>query len=76
MIIVLKVILALMSVAAGVVAWNIFGDYKETRKQEGYDELSIWNRLKFNLTFFFIILGITSLVTFFMYFLFVKMTLG
>jgi len=76
MIIVLKVILALMTVASSFVAWNIFGDYKSTRKQDGYDELSIWNKLKFNSMFFFIILGITSLITFLMYFLFVKMTLG
>lgn len=76
MIIVLKVILAMMAVAAGFVGWNIFGDYKKTRTQEGYDELSIWRRFRFNATFFFMILGILSLVVFFCYFLFVKITLG
>jgi hypothetical protein len=76
MIIVLKSILVLMAVAAGFVAWNIFGDYKDTRAQDGYDQLSIWRRLRFNATFFFIIMGITSLIVFFLYFIFVKMTLG
>jgi hypothetical protein len=76
MIIVLKVILALMSVAAGFVGWNIFGDYRVTRKQDGYDELSIWRRLRFNAMFFFMVLGITSLIVFLLYFVFVKTTLG
>jgi hypothetical protein len=76
MIIVLKVILSLMAVAAGFVGWNIFKDYKVTRTQEGYDELSIWRRLRFNTTFFFMILGIVSLMVFFGYFIFCKMTLG
>jgi len=76
MIIVLKVILALMAVAAGFIGWNIFGDYKKTRTQEGYDELSIWRRMRFNVTFFFMIMGITSLIVFLGYFIFVKMTLG
>jgi len=76
MIIVLKVILALMAVAAGFVGWNVFGDYKATRGQDGYDELSIWRRFRFNSTFFFMILGIASLIVFLIYFVFVKMTLG
>jgi hypothetical protein len=76
MIIVLKVILGFMAIAAGFVGWNIFGDYKGTRKQDGYDELSIWRRLRFNTTFFFMILGIVSLMVFFVYFIFCKMTLG
>ena len=76
MIIVLKVILSFIAVAAGFVGWNIFGDYKKTRTQDGYDELSIWRRLRFNVTFFFMILGIVSLMVFFGYFLFCKITLG
>jgi len=76
MIIVLKFILGLMSVAGGFVGWNVFKDYQATRKQEGYDELSIWKRMKFNVTFFFMILGLTSLIVFIMYFIFVKITIG
>jgi len=76
MIIILKVILALMAVASGFVGWNIFGDYQNTRKQDGYDELSIWRRLRFNFTFFFMALGAVSLIVFLVYFVFVKMTLG
>jgi len=76
MIIVLKVILGLMAVAAGFVGWNIFGDYKKTRVQDGYDELSIWRRMRFNATFFFMILSIVSLMVFFGYFIFCKITLG
>jgi len=76
MIIVLKVILGLMAVAAGFVGWNIFGDYRKTRGQDGYDELSIWMRMRFNVMFFFMILGVASLIVFLGYFLFVKMTLG
>lgn len=76
MIIVLKVILGLISVASGFVGWNIFEDYRKTRAKDGYDELSIWRRMRFNVTFFFMILGIVSLIVFLGYFLFVKMTLG
>ena len=66
----------IITVAAGFIGWNIFGDYKKTRTQEGYDELSIWRRMRFNVTFFFMIMGITSLIVFLGYFIFVKMTLG
>lgn len=70
MIIVLKVILSLMAISSSFVGWNVFGDYKKTRTQEGYDELSIWRRFRFNFTFFCIILGNVSLIVFLLYFVF------
>ena len=76
MIVILKIILAILAVAAGYVTWTVFQDFQQTRKQEGYDELSIWRRLRFNATFFFMFAGIVSLIVFLAYFIITKITLG
>lgn len=76
MIILLKVILGLLAIANGFAIWSIFKDFQMTRSQEGYEELSIWRRIKFNLTSFFMITGMVSLLTFLIYFVIVKISLG
>jgi len=76
MIIVLKIIFAIMIFGVSFAGWNTFQDYRATRKQDGYDELSIWRRLKFNLTFFAMSIGLISLIVFLGYFLFVKIIIG
>lgn len=76
MIIVLKVILALLSIADVLSMKFIFDEYKKTSKQVGYDELSIWRRIKFNITTYFIMSAMLSLFVFLVYFIFVKISIG
>jgi len=76
MVILLKIILCLLSIADGFASWSVFKDFKTTRSQEGYDELSIWRRIKFNLLSFFMLTGMVSLFIFLIYFIFVKITIG
>lgn len=76
MIIVLKVILALLGIADVLSIRFIFDEYKKTVKQVGYDELSIWRRIRFNMTTYFIMSSMLSLFVFLVYFIFVKLTIG
>lgn len=76
MVILLKIILGLIAVAGGWALWSVFKDFQATRKQEGYDELSIWRRVRFSTTFFFMMAGMASLIVFLVYFIIVKITLG
>jgi hypothetical protein len=70
MIIVLKVILALLIVAEFFVGRYMFLDFKRTRKSEAFDNLSIWDRLRFNSVFFFVFTSLIALATFLLYFIF------
>lgn len=74
MIIVLKVILALLAIADVFSIKFIFDEYKKTTKQEGYDELSIWRRIQFNITTYFIISSMLSLFVFLVYFIIIRLT--
>lgn len=76
MIVLLKIILGLLCVADGFALWSIWNDFQSTRKQEGYDELSIWRRIRFNLTMFFMMSGMVSLLAFLIYFIIIKISLG
>ncbi len=76
MIIVLKVILFLLAAADVVSLKFIFDEYRKTVKQEGYDQLSIWRRIRFNLTSYFIMTSMISLFVFLIYFVIVKMSIG
>ena len=76
MIIVLKVILALIAIADVLSLKFIFEEFQKTRKQSGYDELSILRRIKFNVTTYFIIAAMLSLFTFLVYFVVVNMSIG
>lgn len=76
MIIVLKVILALLSIADILSMKFIFDEYRKTVKQVGYDELSIWRRIKFNITTYLIMSSMLSLCVFLIYFIFVKLSIG
>jgi len=76
MIIVLKVILALLAIADVFSLKFIFDEYKKTVKQIGYDELSIWRRIKFNVTTYFIMSAMLSLFVFLTYFVIVKLSIG
>ena len=76
MVYVLKVILLLLSAAMGLVIRFVYLDYKKIKETEGFDELSIWQRMRFNFTFFSIFSAIASLIVFLFYFIFVRITLG
>lgn len=76
MAILLKIILGLLAVASGFAGWFIFKDFQVTRKQDGYDELSIWRRLRFNVTFFFMLMAVSSLIFILLYFIISKITIG
>ena len=68
MIVVLKVILSLLSLAVGVIARFVFKDFRNVRKTEGFDEITVWQKLKFMSTFVMIMTGLASLITFLLYF--------
>lgn len=76
MIILLKIILGLIAIADCFATWNLFKDFQTTRNQDGYDELSIWRRVKFNLISFFMLTGMVSLFVFLVYFILIKISLG
>lgn len=76
MIILLKIILGLISVADIFALRNVWKDFQATRKQDGYDELSIWRRMRFNLTSFFLMSGMVSLLVFLVYFIIIKISIG
>jgi len=76
MIIVLKVILSLLAIVDVFSLKFIFEEYKKTTKQEGYDELSIWRRIRFNVTTYFIMSSMVSLFVFLLYFIIVKISIG
>ena len=76
MVILLKVILGFLEISGGWALWTVFTDFRATRKQEGYDELSIWRRLRFNAISFLMMAGMASLIVFLIYFILVKITLG
>lgn len=76
MIVLLKVILGLLAIADVISLKFIFEDYRETTKQEGYDNLSIWRRIRFNLTSYFIMTSMISLFVFLVYFIIISMSIG
>lgn len=75
MIIVLKIILALIAAADVLVFRFLLKDYQTTRKQEGYDDLSIWRRLRFNITTYFIMSSMIALFVFLVYFIVIRINL-
>jgi hypothetical protein len=76
MVILLKIILGLLIVGDVYALINVFKDFRETRSQEGFDELPIWEKIKFNLMSFFIMSGLLSLSCFLLYFIIIKISLG
>lgn len=76
MIYVLKVILGLLSLAMGLATRFVYLDYKGIKQTEGFDDLSIWQKIRFNFTFFSIFSSIVSLIVFLVYFIISKITIG
>jgi hypothetical protein len=76
MVYVLKVILFLLCVGMGLATRFVYLDYKGIKQTEGFDELSIWQKIRFNFTFFSIFSSIVSLIVFLAYFIFVTIKIG
>lgn len=75
MIILLKIILGILAIADVFALQTVFKDFRVTRNQDGYDELSIWRRMKFNFVSFMMISGMVSLFVFLIYFIIIKITI-
>lgn len=76
MIILLKIILFLIATGDILVFKFFFSDYTKTIKKEGFDELSIWRRIKFNFTAYFIMSSMVSLLIFLIYFMVMKISVS
>jgi hypothetical protein len=76
MIIVLKIILGLLAIADILVLRYVAGDFKKVRKTEGYDNLSIWEKLRFTSVFYFLLTALVSLFVFLGYFIVVPLQIN
>jgi hypothetical protein len=76
MVVLLKIILALLSIANAFTFLFVYSDFKKTRKTEGFDELSPWEKLRFNTVFFFISCALISLFVFLVYYIVIPITIG
>lgn len=76
MIFVLKIILALMAIALVFIGRFVYQDFSQVKKTEGFDLISIWEKIKFNATFYFILMALSSLFVFLIYFTFVPMQIS
>lgn len=76
MIIVLKIILFLLGVACGFVGRFVWLDFRKVLKTDGYDNITIWQKLKFVGTFFCLATALISLITFLLYFIIIPMQIN
>lgn len=53
----------------------VIKDFNRVRKSEGYDNLSIWEKVKFSSVFTFILMSLVSLFVFLTYFIVVPIQL-
>jgi len=73
MIVLLKIILGLMALANIFVFRFVTKDFISVRKTDGFDNLSIWEKIRFSSTFYFILTALVSLFVFLVYFVIVPM---
>lgn len=76
MVILLKIILGFLLFIAGFLIREVFKDFNAVKKTEGYDMLSIWERLKFNFKFYFIVTSLITFSVFVIYFIIMPLTIG
>lgn len=69
MIILLKIILGLIAIANALVFRFVTKDFIKVRKTEGYDNLSIWEKMRFSSVFYFVLMALVSLFVFLVYFI-------
>lgn len=73
MIIILKIILGLLALANIFVFRFVVKDFLKVKKTDGFDNLSIWERIKFGSVFYFIFTALLSLLVFLVYFIIIPM---
>lgn len=76
MIILLKVILSLILIATGFIFRFTSMDFMKVRKSDGYDNLSVWEKMRFSAVFYFILLSLISLFVFLGYFIVIPMQIN
>lgn len=76
MIILLKVILGLMAIATIFIFRFVTKDFLKIKKSNGYDNLSIWEKLRFSSVFYFLLLSLVSLFVFLVYFTIIPMQIN
>lgn len=69
MIILLKIILGLLALANIFIFRFVIKDFMKVRKTDGFDNLSIWERIRFSSIFFFMFSALLSLFVFLVYFI-------
>lgn len=74
--ILLKTILGLIALASILVLKFVAKDFYNVRKKEGYDNLSIWEKIKFNTVFYFILTSIVSFFVFLVYFIIIPIQIN
>ena len=76
MIIILKIILSIIAIANIFVFRTVLKDFMKVRKTEGYDNLSIWEKMKFSSIFSFMFTSLLSLFIFLIYFVIIPIQIG
>jgi hypothetical protein len=76
MIWVLKIILALIAIANVFIFRFVTKDFNRVRKSEGYDNLSVWEKMRFSSVFYFILMALLSLFIFLVYFVIIPIQIG
>lgn len=73
---ILKIILSFLAIVCGYTLRSVFIDFMKVKNTDGFDNLSLWEKLKFNVKFYLIELGLFSLVVFLLYFIIMPLTIG
>jgi len=73
MIVILKIILGLLALANIFIFRFVTKDFLKVRKTEGFDNLSIWERIRFSSIFFFMFSALLSLFVFLIYFIIIPL---
>jgi hypothetical protein len=76
MIILLKIILGLIAVANGFIFKFVIQDFMKVRKTDGYDNISIWEKIRFNSVFYFMFMALISLFVFLVYFIIIPLQIA
>jgi len=76
MIILLKVILGLFLVLAGLVGTFIYKDFSNTKKTLNFDNSTLFERFIINFMFYFIAIALSSLTVFLLYYIIVPIKIG
>lgn len=64
-----------MALANAFVFRFVTKDFMKVRKTDGYDNLSIWEKMRFSSVFYFMFMALVSLFTFLVYFIIIPMQL-